>query len=168
MGVETIDAEVTSLSSEISFKPDMSFKAMKKEVINYEKRLFYAQTFYGDITGDWKLDVSLCGQYDILYEHILGHKYYINQGIDEEIPFNDALKSWHDGVYTPITDVIYSYDLLVNFPAYTATDLYIYISRYWDELKREYGSYSLENAARDFARKNGQNGIKAFWEKLRH
>jgi hypothetical protein len=71
---------------------------------------------------------------------------------------NTAVKSWHENVYTPITDVIYSDDLLVNFPGHTVTDLYIWLSKFWDDLKREYGYYPLENAAKAFARENGSNG----------
>ena len=50
-GVEFIDAEVTSLRTEIRLTPGKSMDTIIKQIIAYEKRLFYAKTNYGDITG---------------------------------------------------------------------------------------------------------------------
>src|SRR5574344_1026705 len=77
-GVEFIDAEVVSLQTEIKLKPDSTKKQMIKQVIEYEKRVFYAETSFGDITDYWMLNFSTPGQYDVIYNHILCHKYYIN------------------------------------------------------------------------------------------
>ena len=74
-GVENIDAEVVSLQSEIKLKPGSTKEQMIKQVIDYEKRVFYNETNFGDITDYWCLDFSTPGQYDIIYNHILIHKY---------------------------------------------------------------------------------------------
>jgi hypothetical protein len=156
MGMEMIDAEVTSLSSEIVLSPDMSLDGMKAEVIEYEKRNFYAETLFGDITGFWDLNFSIPGQYDVIYNHILTHKYYKNQGIDEEIPFNEAVIGWYMAVYRPVVDVINAEHLQANFPGRTESDLYVWIVKHWDFLKQKYGAFSLEDAANDFREKHGE------------
>ncbi|MDR3276903.1 MAG: transcriptional regulator [Treponema sp.] len=156
-GVEIIDAEVTSLSSEISLRPSMTMEDLRKAVIGYEKRLFYEKTDYGKITGSEDLDFSIPGQYDVVYNHIMVHKYFLNQGLDEEIPFDQALRSWFKNVYEPVILVIRTERLYANFPGRTGSDLYVWLVKHWDFLKQKYGSFSLAEAGRDFAEKYGRS-----------
>jgi hypothetical protein len=150
-GVENIDADVVSLQSEIKFKSGISKQDMVRQVINYEKRVFYAETAFGDITDCWTLDFSTTGQYDLIYNHILIHKYYINQGVQGEIPFEDAVTSWYQNVYLPVIRVIERQHIIRMFKGRTKSDLYIYLIKYWDELKQKFGNdYSLDLAARSF------------------
>lgn len=158
-GAVAIDAEVTSLSSEIRIEPDMTREELMREVILYEKTLFYEETYFGIITECDDLDFSSPGQYDVIYNHIEVHKYFINQGSPEEIPFGRALSSWYDNVYKPIIDLIRSERLEGLFPGRTASDLYVYMVRYWDSLKAAKSQTSLEGAVRDYARAYGQKGL---------
>lgn len=154
-GVEFIDAEVVSLQTEIKLKPDSTKTQMIKQVIEYEKRIFYAETNFGDITDYWMLNFSTPGQYDVIYNHILCHKYYINIGKPDEIPLEDAILSWFQNVYTPVLQVILQKKILKKFRKRTAGDLYVFIIKYWDELKQKFGdSVSLEEAAESFEREN--------------
>jgi hypothetical protein len=156
-GVEFIDAEVTSLSSEIAITPDVTTDALRDAVIHYEKRLFYEKTNFGRLTGDENLDFSLPGQYDVVYNHILVHKYYLNEQQPGEISFASALTSWYQKVYDPIIQIITGERLYHRFPGRTASDLYVWIVKHWDYLKRKYGvHYSISEAARDFCGKYGQ------------
>ena len=162
-GVELIDAEVISLSSEIEIDPDMSVDDLRKAVIQYEKDSFYEQTEFGTLTDDYNLDFSAAGQYDVIYNHILVHKYYLNQRQTEEIPFADALVSWYKTVYSPILRIIKDEWLEANFPGTTTSDLYVWLVKHWDFLKKKYGvHYSLTRAARDFSNKYGQSKGRFF------
>ncbi|MDR0450558.1 MAG: transcriptional regulator [Treponema sp.] len=156
-GVELIDAEVISLASEISIKPGMSADEMKTAVINYEKKIFYEKTEFGKLTGCGDLDFTMPGRYDVIYNHILVHKYYINQDREEEISFPDALVSWYNEVYLPVINIIREQWLTLNFPGRSPSDLYVWIVKHWDFLKKKYGAYSLSEAARDFSVKYGQS-----------
>ncbi|MDR2247872.1 MAG: transcriptional regulator [Treponema sp.] len=156
-GVEIIDAEVTSLSTEISITPSMTAEDLRMAVIQYEKKLFYEKTRFGELSGCRDLDFSIPGQYDTIYNHILGHKYFMNQNVAGEIPFETALVSWYAEVYEPIISIIRKEWLLVQFPDRTASDLYVWLVKHWDFLKKKYGvHYSLSDAARDFRVKYGQ------------
>jgi hypothetical protein len=156
--VEAIDAEVTSLSSEITIKPGMSTSDLKRAVIEYEKGIFYEQTDFGNLTGDNDLDFSSAGRYDVIYNHILVHKYYLNQDREEEILFSDALVSWYNNVYVPIIEIIREEWVDLNFPGNTMSDLYLWIVKHWDFLKIEFGEhYSRKNAVRDFSEKYGKS-----------
>ncbi|GHT72913.1 transcriptional regulator [Spirochaetia bacterium] len=156
-GVEIIDAEVTSLSSEIPITPSMTTDKLREAVIKFEKELFYEKTRFKELTGSAALDFTLPGQYDVIYNHILVHKYYLNQNIEKEIPFADALVSWYRNVYDPVLRIITDEKLYNQFPGRTPSDLYVWIVKHWDFLKKKYGvHYSVANAARDFSAKYGQ------------
>ena len=155
-GQMSIDAEVTKLSSEIGLKPGMSLEEMKAALIGYERRMFYLSTEYDLITGEQDLEFTTPGRYDVIREHILVHKYFINQNQTEELDFGAALLSWHGNVYIPIVDAIRSNGLLGRFPGRTASDLYVFISAHWNELKAKYGiGFGIGDATRDFDRKYG-------------
>ena len=150
-GVEFIDAEVISLQSEVQLPPDVRLDTLLAEVIRYEKRVFYNETNFGDLTDYWDLDFTAIGRYDVIYNHILVHKYYMNEQQHTEINFNDALISWFKTVYLPVIAVIDKYKLLSDFKNRTKSDIYVWIVEHWDRLKQKNGNdFSLDDAARDF------------------
>jgi len=161
-GVEFIDAEVTSLATEISLKPSMTTEELRDALIAYEKSIFYEKTEFGRLTDYYDLDFSSPGRYDVIYNHILVHKYYLNENIEDEIPFDNALVSWYKNVYNPVIAIITEQWLLANFPGRTEADLYVWIIKHWDFLKKKYGAYSLSKAAGDFSRKYGQSQGRFF------
>ncbi|MDR2746883.1 MAG: transcriptional regulator, partial [Treponema sp.] len=136
-GVEQIDAEVISLSSEINITPQMTSDELKAAVVGYEKKIFYEKTDFGELTGFYDLDFTMPGRYDVIYNHILVHKYYMNEGTAEEIPFSEALVSWYRDVYQPIAQIIKEQWLALNFPGRSTADLYVWIVKHWDFLKKK-------------------------------
>jgi hypothetical protein len=159
-GQTMIDAEVTKLDAVIDIKPGSTLADLRREVVAYEKKNFYEKTAYGDLTGDYDLDFTSPGRYDQALEHILVHKYYLNQSVQGEIPFADALRSWHENVYKPVIAAILDEGLLSRFPGRTASDLYMFIVQHWDELKRKYGlGYPLGEAARDYGERYGTTPV---------
>jgi len=161
-GVEFIDAEVIGLSSQVNLQPGMSVDQLRMALIAYEKGIFYENTNFGNLTGDESLDFSTPGRYDVIYNHILVHKYFMNESQEAEMPFNEALVSWYKDVYDPTIKVIRRQRLWLNFPGRTEGDLYVWIIKHWDFLKRKYHAYSLSDAAGDFSRKYGHSGVKLF------
>jgi hypothetical protein len=159
-GQTAIDAEVTKLDTVIDLKPGMTLADLRREVVAYEKKCFYEKTEYGTVTGDADLDFTSPGRYDQVIEHVLVHKYYLNQEIEAEISFRDALWSWYGNVYKPVTAAIQDEGLLSRFPGRTASDLYMFLVQHWDELKRKYGlGFSLGEAARDYGQKFGSSPL---------
>jgi len=157
-GGEEIDAEVTSLSTEIAINASMTVDDLRKAVVDYEKAIFYEKTLFGDLTGDLKLSFTQPGCYDVIYNHILVHKYYLNQKQEEEIPFREALVSWYNNVYSPIIRIIIEDSLCLNFPGRSPSDLYVWIVKHWDYLKKENTiDLSIDEAARDFSAKYGSS-----------
>jgi len=160
--VEFIDAVVTSLSTEINIKPSMTTDELREALIDYEKNIFYENTMFGKLTDYFGMNFSSPGRYDVIYNHILVHKYYLNENKKDEIPFSEALVSWYNNVYNPVISIIREQWLLVNFAGRTESDLYVWIIKHWDFLKKKYGTYPLAKAAGDFSIKYGQSKGKIF------
>ncbi len=154
-GTEFIDAEVVTLQSEIKLKKPNNMNDIVKQIINYEKRLFYAETSFGDITDFWCLDFSRAGRYDVIYNHILTHKYFLNQQQEDEVSMEDAILSWFTKVYVPIISTIQKKKILKKFPKRTYSDLYVWIVCYWDDLKHKFGNNEIpiDLAVEDFTKK---------------
>lgn len=149
-GTEFIDAEVVSLQSEIKLKNPKNYQDIIHQIINYEKRCFYAETNFGDITDFWCLDFTTPGKYDVIYNHILTHKYFINMGKEEEISMEEAILSWYNNVYLPVSDYIEDKHIMRKFKHRTVTDLYVYILKYWEQLKSKFGDIPLEEAIQQY------------------
>jgi hypothetical protein len=163
-GVMEIDAEVVSLDSEIELPPDVTKEKLLRLVINYEKQTFYAKTGFDKLIPDYDLVFTAPGRYDEIIRHISGHKYFINQNRETEIPFSDAMVSWYNNVFRPIVDIINEERLLTRFPGRTAADLYVWIVKHWHELKDRFGDYvSAKDAAIDFSDRYG----KSTWQKTK-
>jgi hypothetical protein len=159
--VEFIDAEVTSLNSEIEFHPRMSKRELIKEIVEYEKKLFYEKTKLDTLRPCCTLEFTSVGRYDEILHHINVHKYYLNENKKEEIPFEEAMLSWHDNVYMPIITSIEKENVLSRFPKRTPADLYVWIVHQWDNLKRQFGNdYPIRHAVIEYTKKHGNGFVK--------
>ncbi len=156
-GIHTIDAEVVSLTSELDLRPNMTRSELRDAVIRYEKNKFFKNTKLGKIIDPDELDFTETGRYDEVLVHINCHKYFLNESKPYEISFDEAAKSWRDNLFRPIVDTVIEQRLLVRFPGRTSADLYIWIVRHWDDLKKKYGNDVLiEDAARSFSERFGK------------
>ena len=171
-GAELIDAEVTSLSTEIDISPSMTVEDFRIALIAYEKKIFYEKTRFGELTGDMNLDFTQAGSYDVIYNHILVQKDYISkireeaspgEESPEEISFDEALVSWYKEVYLPIINIIGEDLLYIYFSGRSRGDLYVWIVKQWDYLKEENNlTYSLSDAARNFVVQYGNSKGKVY------
>ncbi|MDY7030209.1 MAG: transcriptional regulator [Spirochaetota bacterium] len=162
-GVEAIDAEVIELDTEVTLRPGMTVSDLKNSVIEYEKKNVFSDTGLDSIIPPEEIIFSEPGRYVEMLRHIQGHKYFLNQKKSVEIPFLEAASSWYNTLYKPIVRIIEQENIMHRFPGRTVSDLYMWIIKHWDGLKRKYGnSFSLQVAARDYSDKYG----KSLWEQV--
>lgn len=167
-GVAFIDAEVTSLDSEISIDPKWTSTQLRRAVIEYERQRFYERTRFNQIIPNHQLDFSTTGRFEEVEHHINGHKYFINQHFNSEISLDQAIVSWYNNVYKPIVDIIKEGGILSRFPGRTPGDLYLWIVKHWHELKMRYGQdYPMQEAARDFSTRYGRSFVAQLWRRIR-
>jgi hypothetical protein len=164
-GVEFIDAEVVELDSEIPLEPGMTRMQLVKRVVSYER-----QRFLDEYQLDRFMDMDLVkfsspGMYPEIVNHIQVHKYFINQDRKDEIPFDDAARSWYMHVFLPIVMQIREDRLLRTFPGKTYGDLYLWIVRHWDFLKQGVEQdVTIEKASKDFKIRFGKGWFKRWRE----
>ncbi len=164
-GVVDIDAEVISLKSEIKLRPGMTQQQILKKITEYEKRVFYNETGFGDITDDWNLDFTWSGQYDVIYNHIEVHKYYM--GERQDVTMIEAIQSWYDNVYMPVVYVLEKEKIMKKFKKHTVSDMYTWLLKYWAELQSTYGEdVTLDFAAQDFKNLHKKSLLKKIINKI--
>ena len=158
-GVEFIDAEVVELDTQIPIKPGMTMKELKAKVVAYERNMFLEQ--YPTDLPMGAIVFNTPGAYPEMVNHINVHKYYMNEQVhDHEISFQEAARSWFENVYRPIVKAIRSEHLLSAFPGQSEGDMYMWIVRRWDELKREgKQALSAEEAVKKAADERGAKNV---------
>ncbi len=164
-GVEFIDAEVVELDSQIPLEEGMTMKTLKRRVVNYERNQFIQQ-YKPSYLPMGEIVFTAPGSYPEMVNHILVHKYYINQGKKEEIPFEDAAVSWYKNVYRPIVDAIRCEHILFQFPGQTEGDLYMWLVRYWDDMKRNLknNDLSVKDAATAMKKESRHSMIRRYFQ----
>ena len=142
----------------------MTRDGLRQAVLDYEKQQFYRRTRFDKIFPDYDLEFTATGRYDEVLQHIEGHKYYMNLHDEQEIPFERAMRSWFGNVYQPIVNVIRDKKLVSRFPGRTEADLYVWLVKHWDELKRKSGgNFPLDQAASDLSNRFG----RSVWQQIR-
>lgn len=161
-GAAFIDAEVVELDTEIPLRSGMTTREIKDEVVAYERHRFMDE-YKPDYLPMDKIVFTKPGCYPELVNHILVHKYYINQNQREEIQFKVAALSWYANVYLPIVKEIRESRFLKNFPGKTEADAYLWVVRVWDSLKRSGNQQaSIQQAAQEVAEKR-KKGFFSRW-----
>lgn len=173
-GVEAIDAEVVELDSAIEVQADWSQEQLKEALIQYERSLFLRQTGLSQVIEDaGEITFTAPGRYDEMLQHILGHKYYINQGVRDEITLEQAALSWYNNLFKPALTIIEEEKLQIRFPGRTLADLYVWTIKHWDLLKKRYGDqFTMKDAVKDYSHKYGVslgsriiNALKGLFQK---
>lgn len=147
-GLEFIDAEVVELSSKIPLEEGMTLNELKKRVVANERQDFIDQYNPTYLPMD-KIYFTTPGAYPEMVHHILVHKYYANEHLDRVLSFQEGAESWYKNVYAPIVEAIDKEHLKSHFPGSTDGDLYMWLVRRWDEMKRIDSLKTEEDAAKD-------------------
>lgn len=165
MGVEFIDAEVVELDSQIELEPGMTLKQIKARAVEYERKMFISQ-YNPTYLPMGEIRFSAPGSYPEMVNHILVHKYYINQNRSDEISFEDAAKSWYENVYKPIINEVRKDKVLSNFPGETEGDMYMWLVRRWDEKKRMKQDASIEETVSEAKKETAHGRLGRYFSKI--
>ncbi len=167
-GVEFIDAEVVELDSEIYLEPGMTTANLKKMVVEYEKKRVIKEYHIDTLLDLTKVRFSSPGMYSELINHIMVHKYYMNEGHDTLVTFDEAAKDWYQKIYFPIYEQIKEDALLKHFPGKTYGDLYLWIVRRWDDLKAADGDkVTIQEATREMKLSVGKTSLSRLLVRIR-
>jgi ParB-like nuclease domain len=133
LGWKTIQARVIEVRTRAPLTGEMDAASLlqAREYVDFLER-----TQLDRVRPNAVIEVSRLGRYDHIFEHILGHRYFLGLQQGREVDIAEAAASWYDNVYQPIASLIREYEILKHFPGRTEADLYLWITARWLELSR--------------------------------
>ena len=160
LGMEEIDADVIRLDTEIPLKEGITKSALKKQVLEYEKKEFEHTTRFSALFPHMGIEFTEIGRYSELIRHFEAHLRYLKSG-DANATFEDAIRSWQRNIYLPISMLIAKERILARFPKRTTADLYIWIIKRGDELQQAQGrDIKIKDVVSDLSKRYGTNKIE--------
>ena len=166
-GLEFIDAEVVELSSKIPLEEGMTLNELKKRVVAYERQRFIEQYNPTYLPMD-KIGFTTPVAYPEMVHHILVHKYYANEHLERVLSFQEGAESWYKNVYSPIIEAIDKEHLRSHFPGSTDGDMYMWLVRRWDEMKRIDALSTEEDAAKDVIKNDDKSTFRHWLEYIKN
>ena len=134
LGRESIPARVVEVRTRAPIEPDVDPRQLLAAA---EYAQFLERTQLDVSRPDARLECSQLGRYDLIYEHILCHRYFLSVDRGHEVTVPEAAAGWYDSVYRPVMDVVRAHDLHRRLPGRTDADLYVAITRLWLDLEEE-------------------------------
>ncbi|HRW11429.1 MAG TPA: hypothetical protein P5121_40300 [Caldilineaceae bacterium] len=143
-------------------------------LIKAEAADFEEQVNLNQLRPDNNVRFTEPGRYELLIQHIEVHKYLRDlelgrQGHHCEISWEEAILSWYDTVYLPVTQAIHKSKLLEHFPDRTEADLYLWVVHHRERLAMLYGLAPLdpETAVTTFAETHSERPLERTLQGLR-
>ena len=157
MGMEAIDAEIISLNTPFRLEGPISKGILKEKVIEFERQRFLEKL---DSSSHHELEdvrFSEPGRYDEITRHIKSHaRYLTNKGA--EPTFLQAFISWKKLVFLPIVEIISEEGILSRFRTRTAADLYVWIIKHGNRMRRVHRrGLHMREITLDLSKRFGKN-----------
>ena len=169
LGLKDIEAYVT----EVQLPPGVKITAdtdLKKLLLALGRAQFLEKTHLDELRPDVHIEVTEPGLYNELLEHIDVHRYYLGLEKGRYIPYEEAVKSFIDNVYLPIVEEIRKSGILKHFPGRTETDLYLWIARHREKLRRKHGMSappSPKTTVSSFADEHGTPALQRVFKQMK-
>ncbi len=143
LGWDRIRANVVEVTTRAPVGSDVSARELLAAA---EYAGFLERTELDVSRPEARLECSQLGRYDAIFEHILGHRYFLGQA-GREVSIPEAAASWYDSVYRPLMEVVRAHDLHERLPGWTDADIYLALTRRWLDLGQEGLPAGPESAA---------------------
>lgn len=154
-GASHIEAYVKNVQTKVPVSADLD---AEKLILRAEYTAFLELTELTQTRPGADLSVTVPGRYSSIEKQIEGLK---NSAEGGQMDYAQAAERWFDEVYQPFVQVIREQGLSRDFPGLTDTDLYLWISRYREDLERTLGwEVRTETAAADLAKRSSRQIAK--------
>lgn len=140
IGNTTIEAHVWEYPTPVGLSADADVDEL---FIKTEYAEFLEHTRLAQLRPDQKIEFTAPGRYYELEDQIEWYRHVLEQIDDEPTSHEDAVTAWYDMIYTPAVQIVQQRGALARFPGRTEADLFIWVWRYKEELRRYYKTTSL-------------------------
>lgn len=79
------------------------------------------------------------GDYAEMLEHVAVHRYFLGLELERDVAWAEAVRSWYETLYRPMTETIRASGVMQDFPRRTEADLYLFTARHLHELRMRFG-----------------------------
>jgi hypothetical protein len=141
-GAKTIEAYVTEYKTPVPIEQDDDLDDL---LLKMDRAHFLKETQLDVIRPDHNIEFTEPGRYRHVQEHIAFHKFLKELERNREIPYEEAVASWYDTVYTPIVSLIRERQILKDFPDRTEADLYAWLMKHRAELEHQTDALGFVN-----------------------
>lgn len=166
MGTPTIEARVKEFTAPVPLPTDASIG----DVISRQGLADFLETTGLSPGKDDEFRTTEPSGYERLLDHINVHRHFRGVTEKREIPWQEAVKSWRDGVYRPMTKRIEESGILEEFPGRTPADLYLFVMDHVHYLRQQYGDVAPTRALAHFRLSRRPVGLleklRRWWEQI--
>ena len=166
MGTPTIEARVKEFTAPVPLPTDASIG----DVISRQGLADFLETTGPSPGKDDEFRTTEPSGYERLLDHINVHRHFRGVTEKREIPWQEAVKSWRDGVYRPMTKRIEESGILEEFPGRTPADLYLFVMDHVHYLRQQYGDVAPTRALAHFRLSRRPVGLleklRRWWEQI--
>jgi len=161
-GQKYIDAHIIELDVRVKPEPGDTLKDL---IIKGEYARFLGVTRLDAVVPDHRtIRFTTPGRYDMLLDHIRTRQYYLGQKHQRDVPWEEAVASWHQRLYGRVVEHLERHHVLARFPGRTEADLYLWVMDHRYFLRERYGfDVGSELATVDFTR----HYAPPVWKRLR-
>lgn len=136
-GMKYISAYVIEVHTRVPLSPDAQPDDL---IIKAEATVFLESTRLDEVcSGAGLMLVSVPGQYARLENHIEVFRYFAEEELGHELPFEEAACRWYHEAYQPVAEVIREQGILRDFPGRTEADLFLWLSDHRVAIRNELG-----------------------------
>jgi len=79
------------------------------------------------------------GDYAEMLDHVAVRRYFMGLELSRDVPWEEAVRSWYETLYRPMTETIRASGVMEDFPRRTEADLYLFTARHLHELRMRFG-----------------------------
>jgi hypothetical protein len=121
-----------------------------------EKEREEKKILLGGVLSSVDFKVETESEWDIIFEHIEVHKYFLDRKLKWKVDWNDVLFSWYENVFMPIMRILYHRSVKKAFPGKSLSQLYFDISTHWYYMLEKDPRKSEIDAAYDYISRYGK------------
>lgn len=135
LGAPAIEAHVLEFLTPVPLGPGDSLE----DVLQKEGLADFLETTGLVPASPDEFRVTHPGDYAEMLEHVAVRRYFMGLELSRDVSWEEAVRSWYETLYRPMTGTIRASGVMEDFPRRTEADLYLFTARHLHELRMRFG-----------------------------